>query len=192
MKAVVAVLVVCVPVLANAFPLLAQIEVSRPAACGEPTDIVSVDLDKGAHTPVAPQPDKALVYVIQDTGESGLGLGFPITRVGMDGKWIGANKRNSYFSFFVAPGEQHLCAGIQSVSFFDDVELSHFKAEAGKVYYFRTRVSWGRDTNVYLSVTPIDSDQGEYLVGRYPSTKLHVKKGKAPVPGRTSSNGDSR
>ena len=190
MKGVIAGLVLCVPLMSHAVPLPAQIEVSRPAACGEPTEDVSVDLDKSAHAPVAAQSDKALVYVVQQIGELELGFGFPMTRVGMDGKWIGANKKNSYFSFYVAPGDQHLCVGIQSDSYLGDVELFHFKAEAGKVYYFRTRVSWGGDTYVYLSVDPMDSDEGEYLIGRFPSTKVHVAKGKAP--GRYGSQGNSR
>jgi hypothetical protein len=185
MKAVLALFVLAVP-------LLGQTETTRPAACGEQTDVISVDVDKSGHAPISPQPDKALVYVIQEMGEAELSFGYPITRVGMDGKWIGADKKNSYLSFFVTPGEQHLCVSIQSISLYGAVELFHFKAEAGKVYYFRTRISWGRDTNVYLSVNPVDSDEGEYLIRWYPSTKLHVSKGRAKPAGRISSTGDSR
>lgn len=42
-------------------------------------------------------------------------------------------------------------------------ELEHFTAEAGSIYYSRTRfVGW------FLVLEPIDSDQGRYLVESLP------------------------
>jgi hypothetical protein len=109
----------------------------------------------------------------------------------MDGKWIGTNKRNSYFSIFVSPRGHHLCTALQFASLPYDVELGHFKAEAGKVYYFRTKIIWGRDAE-YLSVDPVDSDQGEYLIESFPLAKLRVAKGKGAAPGRAASNDDTQ
>jgi len=185
MKAVLAVFVLSAP-------LLAQNQHSKTlAACGDLSADVAVNLDKKIHDLVAPQPDKALVYFIQESGP-GFNWGHPTTEVGIDGKWIGANKRNSYFSFFVAPGEHHLCTGLQSSSLPWAIELGHFTAEAGKVYYFRTRMSWGRDAPQYLSVEPVDSDQAEYLIESFPLAKLRVAKGRANPPGGTATKGDSR
>jgi len=175
MKAVVAVLVLCVPLLAS---------VSRPAqkppsktlaACGDLNVDLSVDLDQKAQDPVAPQADKALVYFIQETGLA-IDFFYPTTKIGMDGKWIGGNKKDSYFSFPVDPGEHHLCVAIQSSIMQEGIELSHFKAEAGKLYYFRTRIDWGKDSAQYLSVEPVDSDQAEYMIESLPLAKLHPHK----------------
>jgi len=42
------------------------------------------------------------------------------------------------------------------------VELAHFTAEAGKTYYFRTRLVLSRSVEL-LDLEPIDHDQGVYL-----------------------------
>jgi hypothetical protein len=170
MKVVVAVVVLC-------FPLLAQGQSFKaPAACGDLRVEMAVDLDSKPEVRVVPQPDKALVYFIQETGQI-TEIGYPTTRIGLNGKWVGANKKNSYFSFFVAPGEQHLCVATQSSFIIDDrIELSHFNAEPGKVYYFRSRINMGNESAVYLTVNPIDSDQGEYLTGLFPLAKSQARK----------------
>jgi hypothetical protein len=172
-------------------PLLVQGQSARPAACGDRNVDVSVSLDEKIHDAGAPQPDKALVYFIQETGQT-FNLFYPTTKVGVDGEWVGANKKNSYFSFFVAPGEHHFCVAIQSSIVTESAELSHFKAEAGKVYYFRTRISMGESAPQYLSVDPVDSDQAEFLIESFPLAKLDIAKGKAAVPGRITSKGNSR
>jgi hypothetical protein len=48
--------------------------------------------------------------------------------MGLDGEWVGATQRNSYFSLSVDPGEHHVCAteGGQLFAF------AHFTAEAEK------------------------------------------------------------
>ena len=168
MKAILAVFVLSVP-------LLAQSHNPYTPACGDLNASMVVELDGSPQGPVAPQPDKALVYFIQDIGQIS-DLGYPTTRIGMDGKWIGANKKNSYFSFLVAPGEHHLCVAVQSSFVHHQIELSHFTAEAGKVYYFRSRISWGKENAVYLRVEPVDSDQAEYLIETFPLAKSHPRK----------------
>jgi hypothetical protein len=191
MKTVLAVPVLCAPLLASV-SLLAQNQPSKgPAACGDLNVDVSVSLDERIHNAGAPQPDKALVYFIQETGQT-YNLFYPTTKVGMDGEWVGANKKNSYFSFFVVPGEHHFCVAIQSSIVSESVELSHFRADAGKVYYFRTRISMGESSPQYLSVDPVDSDQAEFLIESFPLAKLEITNGKAAAPGRTTLKGNSR
>jgi hypothetical protein len=179
MKVLVAVFILCVP-------LMAQSQTPKVlAACGDANVDLSVDLDKKTHDMAAPQPDQAVVYFIQETGLT-INIAYPTTKVGLDGKWIGANKKNSYFSFNVAPGEHHLCVAIQSSIVHEDGELLHFTAEAGKAYYFRTRILWGKDVPQYLNVSPVDSDEAGYLIQSYPLARLHVAQRRAPAPGRTN------
>ena len=93
----------------------------------------------------------------------------------MDGAWAGADHSNSYFAVSAAPGEHHLCATLQSSLVDDRFEFAHFTAEAGKVYFFRTRLVLSRSVEL-LQLEPIDSDQGNYLVAIYPLAISTPKK----------------
>jgi hypothetical protein len=140
--------------------------------------------DKSQHTLGQPEPGKTLVYVIQDIGPATHCLGMCVTtKVALDGAWVGANHHNSYFSFAVDPGERHLCAKLQA-AFEPDTRpvvlahftaLVHFTAEAGKVYYFRTRDLFASNGDLF-DFDPIDSDQGKLFVASIPMSVSHPKK----------------
>ena len=97
--------------------------------------------------------------------------------IAVDGTWVGANHHNSYLLFAVEPGEHHLCTNWQS--HFERmsrvVGLAHFTAEAGKVYFFRTRViGYGGPT--FFDFEPIDSDLGKLFIASIPMSVSHPKK----------------
>jgi hypothetical protein len=167
MKAVLVLFICC-------FPLLAQSQPST-AACGNLNLSMAVNLDNSRHSVVQPEPGKARIYFIQDTGLD-VTIAYPTTKIGIDGAWVGANKKNSWFSVSVEPGEHHLCAAIQSSFVRKDVELAHLKAEAGKVYFYRTRIIDSRSGPEYLGFVPVDSDEGEYLIASYPLAEAHARK----------------
>ena len=153
---------------------LAQGPAADPAAACGPAN-VSFKVKLGAQNMlVQPYPGKALVYFIHDAGSWGA-LGYPTTKLGIDGSWMGANHGDSYFSVFVEPGEHHVCATLQSSIVADRVELAHWKAEAGKVYYYRTRLVLSRSVEL-LELEPIDSDQGKYLIASFPLSVSTPKK----------------
>ena len=54
------------------------------------------------------------------------------------------------------------------------IALAHFTAQAGKVYYFRTR-AFGSQTQWLFDLDPIDSDQAKYLIASYPLSISHPK-----------------
>ncbi len=89
---------------------------------------------------------------------------------------MGANKKNSYFALGVEPGEHHLCAVVQSCFVKGGPELAHLTAEAGKVYYFRTRIFFAEKTAEYFSLVPADGDEGAYLIASYPLATAHARK----------------
>lgn len=138
------------------------------AACG--SDKVKFDVSNAD----TPQPDpviengKALVYLI--------GYGDAITKIGLDGGWVGANLGDSYFPFAVPPGEHHLCIKWQSIfhSRSDLVALDHFDAEAGKSYYFEIK-AYDRNNGRVFRLEPVNSDQGKLLVACRPLTFAHPK-----------------
>ena len=146
-----------------------------PEACGPLGFSMAVNLNKSQHALTPPEPGEARIYFIQDSGEV-FTLGYPTTRIGIDGKWVGANKKNSYFSVSVEPGEQHLCAAIQSSLVGDNIEFAHFTAAAGQVYYYRTRLIFSEHGPEYLGLGPVDSDEARYLIEEYPLATAHAKK----------------
>jgi len=139
------------------------------AACGPDDFQFDVKTDKHRH-PVAQQPesDKATVYVIEDQGPECVFCAATI-RLGMDGAWVGANHGRSYFFFTVQAGEHHLCADWQRLPPVDKVvSLAHFTAEAGKTYYFSTRLTSGYAGSGYLlDLRTIDSDEAQFLIASY-------------------------
>jgi hypothetical protein len=129
------------------------------AACGPKDASFDVKLDKTQHTLVQPEPGKALVYFIQESGAA---------KIGLDGAWVGANKSSSYFAVSVEPGEHHVCADVRTPRGIPGVPVGflHFTAEAGRVYYFDARVVYGAES--YLFLGPVDSDQAKHLIASYP------------------------
>ena len=145
------------------------------AACGPKEISFNVKLDKSQHTAGKPEPGKALVYFVQDIGQVSCIGSCVTTRIGMDGTWVGANQHNSYFSVAVEPGEHHFCANPQSrFTSGRPVALAHLTAEAGKVYYFRTR-AFGSENQWLFDFDPIDSDHAKYLIATYPLSISHPK-----------------
>ena len=139
------------------------------AACGPDKAEFQAESDQSPQPEPQPIADKALVYVIQDSGQAlpdpvtQLGKG-PALRIGMDGRWMGATHARSYFFFYVEPGEHHLCVSLQSRlaggHFF---ALASLAAEAGKVYYFRHRELLDRFFRTF-DLDEINGDQGKLLL----------------------------
>lgn len=158
------------------------------AACGPRNVKFEVNQDATQHPVPQPETAKALVYVIEDLGQCPdcvdynkrlrlIDVGQALTKVGMDGAWVGANQGSSYFFFAVNPGERHLCVnwqsrlGIRSRAF----AMANFTAEEGKVYYFRTRLFPGKD-DYSLDLDPVNSDRGKFLVASSAFSVSHPKK----------------
>lgn len=154
---------------------------ASPAACGPESISFNVKTEKSQPVPAQPDPAKALVYFIQDDGPLG-NHQHATLRIGLDGKWVGAYKHNSYFSVLVEPGEHHVCVSVQQMQLDPSglVTLAHFNAEQGKIYYFRTQLISGittiYPTPPHLDLDRPDSDQAEYLIASYPVGVSQPKK----------------
>ncbi len=144
-------------------------------SCGPQDASFDVKLDKSQHTLAQPEPGKARVYFVQDVREVSCIGGCYTSKIGLDGAWAGANQHNSYFSVSVEPGEHHLCSNPQSrFRMRRLVALAHFTAEAGKVYYFRTRFFEDK-LGLLIDLDPVDSDQAQHLIASYPLSVSHPK-----------------
>lgn len=138
------------------------------AACGPAMAQFKVKLDKTPHIAGQPDAGKARIYFIYDAGTAfEHPIGYPTIKIGMDGAWAGANHGDSFFWVDVAPGEHHVCATLQSSLVDPRLELTHFNAAAGRTYFYRTQLLLSGAVEV-LELDALDSDEGFYLVSRYP------------------------
>ncbi len=159
--------------------------------CGDDAIKFSVKTDKAQH-PSQPQAGKALVYFIEDDSNFN-SIPKPTTRAGLDGKWMGATHGNSYLSFSVGPGVHHLCASWQFAGSHPLTGLLlgvgtgqgsksaalHFTAEAGNTYYFAVKnINFHTEssTKIDLTLTPLDSDEGQLLVNKFAHSTSVQKK----------------
>jgi hypothetical protein len=148
----------------------AQADALAAAGCGPSEAHFDVKTDKNQHPSGHLQPGKALVYVFEEDTSGGA----PTTRVGLDGKWMGANQVQSYFFFSVDPGEHRLCTNWQEkyAAFARLGSALSFTAEAGKTYYFRTMI-----TTIYgVRLEPLDSAEGQFLISADALSTSHSSK----------------
>jgi hypothetical protein len=147
------------------------------SACGPAHINFKVDLDRSQHGPMLPEAGKALVYFIHDAGIpfQNLTIGYPTTKYAVDGSWVGAGHGDSWFAVAVAPGDHHVCSILQSSLVDERVELAHLTTEAGKSYFFRTRLILSQSVEL-LELERIDSDQADYLISEYPLATAHARK----------------
>ena len=113
-----------------------------PEACGNDDVKFEVKAEKSQNVPAAPDAGMAQIVFIDSNRNSF------IFRFGVDGSWVGAAQKDSYFAVNVAPGNHHLCMSVQlnglnsETAKLREVRLLSFTAEAGKVYYFKSAYEW--------------------------------------------------
>jgi len=177
MKVALVVLLFAVCAFAQKPSALATVE----AACG-PTDVQFDTHVSKDQTVAAPEAGKSLIYVVEVFDKVVGQISRPTLRVGVDGKWVGANKGDSYLSFGVDPGEHHLCANWQSQwkRFSRKAAFTSFTADPGKIYYFRARITeHGGSTgssSFSLDLESLNGDEGKYLVASSAASFSHPKQ----------------
>jgi len=150
------------------------------AACGPKNVQFETQTAKGAALP-QPEAGKGLVYVVEVFEKVVGELGRPTLRVGVDGKWAGADKDNSYMYFSVDPGEHNLCTNWQShwKRLSSEAAFTSFTAEPDKTYYFRARITEfagpGGAANFSLNLEPVTPIEGQYLVAQSSSSVARPK-----------------
>lgn len=151
------------------------------AGCGPNEIHFDVKTDKKQHPTAQPETGKALVYVIGAAWSDNVAVhvGTPPTRFGVDGAWMGANGYRSYFFFPVDPGDHRLCTSAQAP--FERVVKStlaatSFTAEAGKVYYFRTKTPLDATSNEGIKLVPVDPAEAQVLIASSAFSTSRQKK----------------
>jgi hypothetical protein len=161
------------------------------AACGPMN--VRFDVHPAEPQPLTqPEPGKSLVYVIEVFDRAVNQISRPTLRIGLDGKWAGAVKGDSYLALSVDPGEHHLCTNWQSrlKQFSSKAAFFGLNAESGKVYYLRARIIEG-GSDFALDFAPVDADEGKYLVATVaPSNSDAKTASKKPPQDQSSAKGN--
>jgi hypothetical protein len=172
-------------VLLLASPVFAQdeAETARVAAGCGPNEIkFDVKTDKKQHPTGQPEEGKALVYVFgnEDEDNGGIHIGGLTTRIGLDGTWVGANNFKSYFFFPVDPGDHRLCTSWQSMlkGRAKKSAAKSFTAEAGKVYYFRTKTPDRPQPGELVKLVPVDTAEAQLLIASSAFSTFQAKKKK--------------
>jgi hypothetical protein len=137
MKSGIVLLALCAFVSAVGFEAHAA---SLPDGCGSDKVQFDVNTTHTAPPTLTPEPGKALVVFIETSNEGGATWPAISTRFAMDGAWVGANKDNSYFTVSVMPGDHLVCSGRQGWGAGDWADSSPLFAEAGKIYFFESKV----------------------------------------------------
>jgi hypothetical protein len=152
----------CVP-----FVLICELRATTlPDACGDDKIKVDVAVQKPLTAPPAANATTATLVFVQRLGESCIGCS--VSRVGLDGTWIGANKGASFFSVTTAPGDHHVCALWEAplAKVENRIGLTDFEALAGQIYYFEIEISPNGTGEFAMRLKPISADMGAFLVSR--------------------------
>jgi hypothetical protein len=157
-----------------------QAAVARAGAgCGPDKVPFEVATHKKQHPEAKTEAGKALVYVFEDEKrDPNQRLGNVTIRIGLDGKWVGANHGKSYFFFPVDPGEHALCANWQSSfrMYSKLASAASLTAEAGKVYYFQASVEERTNYPPGVKVEAVDPAEEQLLVAGSALSSSHPKQ----------------
>jgi hypothetical protein len=134
------------------------------AGCGPNELQFDVKTDKTQHPQAPVDGARAVIYVFSERAE------FPNVRVGMDGRWMGANHGESYFFFTAAPGEHRLCWDVQKGQdkLTDQGAAITVTVEPGKAYFFRTTLRGSNEIAPKWKIERLDAAEGMFLVSSWP------------------------
>ncbi len=149
---------------------LPMVQAACGAESGTPPSAMS-----GGHVENTPlRAGMARVYVITETWGFLGSQGKPV-RLGMDGKWFGANRSYTYGYGFVdvSPGVHHLCVAASVKGVLPDtsagVVLARVEAAAGHTYFFYNRYI---HLAHILTLSPISVEDGTMYLEALPSSKV--------------------
>jgi len=150
-----------------------QASAARAAAGCGPNEMQFVaKTDKTQHPQALADAARAVIYVFSER------IAFDQTyRIGMDGKWMGATRDESYFFFTAEPGEHRLCWDLQKNQdrLTDQGAATTFTAEAGKVYFFRTTSHGGNELAPNWKMERLGVAEAMFLVSSWPLSTSRPK-----------------
>jgi hypothetical protein len=169
-------------------------ETELPDSCGDPKTKFDVTTQKSAAALPAPDAGKALIVFLEPNEENCLGC--YTQRFGMDGQWVGATNKHSYFTLQVEPGQHHFCStGVMR----NTIAIRSFEVNAGGTYFLQARwipssggalaayggpiteeehnsqvVPGGKSALLY-GMSLLDEEKGRYLIKSYEAAEFKKK-----------------
>ena len=160
-------------------------EIELPDSCGDPKTKFEVTTHKSTTPLPAPDAGKALIVFIQPIEIPCLGC--LTQRFAMDGQWVGATKKNSYFTLQVEPGQHHFCAtGTMRYT----IAIRSFEVKAGATYFLQARlINFGPITEeehdsqvvpagkraIPFGMSLLDEEKGRYLIKSFEVAEFKKK-----------------
>jgi hypothetical protein len=155
----------CLGLLCVALPTSGQAQ-EEELGCGPKKEKFSVERHKGEHPTPEPSLGKAIIYVAKGSGKPGREGAY---RLGVNGKWVGANTKNTYYYFESDPGLLKLCAegawkkGMQFLT-----------VEPGKSYYLYLNV--GVFVGTHEGIFEFSKEEWKKLTGKYQYITFQLKQ----------------
>jgi len=169
-------------------------ETELPDSCGDPNTKFDVTTQKSTAALPAPDTGKALIVFLEPNEEACLGC--YTQRFAMDGQWVGATKKHSYFSLQVEPGQHHFCStGVMR----NTIAIRSFEVKTGGTYFLQARwipnrpgagsayggpmteeehdsqvVPGGKSALLY-GMSLLDEEKGRYIIKSYEAAEFKKK-----------------
>jgi hypothetical protein len=155
-------------------------EIELPDSCGDPKTKFDVTTQKSTTPLPAPDAGKALIVFLEPFDLPCLGCSrLPEQRFAMDGQWVGATKKFTYFTLQVEPGQHHFCATGRMPT---EIAIRSFDVKVGETYFLQARYigNWPRTQeendsqvipagkrSVFYGMSLLDEEKGRYLIKSY-------------------------
>jgi hypothetical protein len=163
-------------------------ETELPDSCGDSKTKFEVTTQKSTTALPAPDANKALIVFLEPNELPCLGC--YTQRFAMDGQWVGATKKESYFTLQVEPGQHHFCAtGVMR----NTIAIRSFEVKAGGTYFLQARwisresplTQEENDSQVVpagtgkhdlrFGMSLLDEEKGRYLIKSYDVAEFKQK-----------------
>jgi hypothetical protein len=161
-------------------------ESELPDSCGDAKTKFEVTTHKSTSAPPAPDAGKALIVFIQPARQMSC-IGCSAQRYAMDGQWVGATQKESYFTLQVEPGQHHFCSTGPLVN---GIAIRSFEVKAGETYFLQARLITSgpitqeeHDSQVLpagkkafnFGMSLLDEEKGRYLIKSYEVAEFKKK-----------------
>src|SRR5262249_12858959 len=83
-----------------------------------------------------------------------------LTRLSIDGRWVGVNRNRTYFFVVLDPGEHHLCSEAS------DRSVGSLTVEAGKSYYLTQTVDVGMMMKTKHTLQVVGEQEGREALAK--------------------------
>jgi len=160
-------------------------EIELPDSCGDPNTKFEVTTHKSTDPLPAPDAGKGMIVFIQPFKPPAC-VGCAAQRYAMDGQWVGATQKDSYFTLQVKPGGHHFCS---TGPLANEIAIRSFEVKAGTTYFLQARLITGgpltqeefdsqiscENKRFHYGMSLLDEEKGKYLIKSFEVAEFKKK-----------------